>query len=268
VIILHGLTVNGYNDDRLTGFASHLALCGFQAYTPHIEGMAELDLRYDDVERLVDDVKAAGRSHPKVGIIGFSVGGTYGLITAAQKKVRDRIGFVLAAGAYYSIENLIENVLTDPDSDIYSRLAIAYDARECLDLSKKELREFEEIMKAYCHMKDSFTKEEMALQEKIGKKATKGYVLDWWKSKSDKYGKLDLSLNPYLRNIDAPVFLMHAAEDKMVPVEETLKIQKELKKRGKEVGVLLTETTGHTSYVGTSPLGVLKIFHRIMQLSG
>jgi len=261
-----GLTMKGYDEPRLISFASNLALCGFKVHTPHLEGMANLDYRFKDIETLVEMATSLTKGNKPIGVIGFSVGGTYGLILAAQKKVREHIGFVLAAGAYYSLENLQEMVLSDPDSDVYSRLVLCRGARDCLDLTADDAVMLEGIMADYCKREDSFTFEEKKLIKRLAEQSTEGQVLDWWRGRYDELCKLDLSLSSYLPEIKSRVFLMHAAGDKLIPAEETLKIHKELIKSGMDVDLNLSTSKGHIAYIGTSPLGVLKIFYNIMLL--
>jgi len=88
VVVLHGLTHNGFDDGRLTPFCRDLAATGFITCSPDLEGLRELDLDETDIERIVRTVAIAHERHGrKVGIIGFSVGGTYGLIAAAELSV-------------------------------------------------------------------------------------------------------------------------------------------------------------------------------------
>ncbi|MDP7263941.1 MAG: alpha/beta hydrolase [Candidatus Thermoplasmatota archaeon] len=263
LIVLHGLSPKGYNDPRLVHFANNLAICGFEVHTPHLEGMTNLDFRFTDVETLVEMAESISK-HKNFGVIGFSAGATYGLILAAQEKVREKIGFVLAAGAYYSLENLLERVLSDPDSDIYARLILSWGARECLDLSGNDANMLEGILGDYCKKEDNFTFEEKSLIERIAKLSAEGLVLDWWWARADQLCKLDLSLSSYLSHIKARVFLMHAAGDQLISAEETLKIHEELTKSGRQVDMNLSTSKGHIAYIGTSPLGVLKIFYNIM----
>ena len=264
LFVLHGLSPKGYNDPRLVHFAHNLALCGFEVYTPHLEGMTNLDFRFKDIETLVEMAESISKNHKFFGIIGFSAGATYGLILSAMEKVRENVGFVLAAGAYYSLENLMKRVLTDPDSDIYARLVLSLGARECLELSQNDTNLLQGILADYCKREDNFTLEEKRLIKRLGKQSTEGPVFDWWMSRADQLCKLDLSLNSYLSDIKARVFLMHAAGDKLISAEETLNIRKELSNSGKDVDVNLSTSKGHIAYVGSSPLGVLKIFYNIM----
>lgn len=263
LIVLHGLSPKGYNDPRLMLFASNLALCGFKVYTPHLKGLTNLDFSFQDVETLVELADSIIEKN-KIGTIGFSAGASYGLILAAQDKVREHVEFVLAAGAYYSLKNLLDRVLSDPDSDIYARLVLSWGARECLELSEDDSNLLEGILGDYCKKEDKFTFDEKKLIKRLGKQSTEGQVHDWWMGRSDQIRKLDLSLNSYLSNIKARVFLMHAAGDKLISAEETSNIKKELIKGGKNVDMNLSTSNGHIAYVGASPLGVLKIFYNIM----
>lgn len=268
VFVLHGLSARGYNDDRLVAFAQDLALCGFRVYTPNMIGLCSLDFQFSDIETLVADITSAGKRGAQVGIIGFSVGATYGLIAAAQERIREKIGFVLAAGGYYSFDDLLDNALKDPDSDIYARLVLAYGARDVLNIPKKQRRMFECIMMEYCLREDSFTEAEKKIIKKVGKMSTSGEVRSWWKERREQYRKLDLSGNPYLSNVKAPVFLMHATGDKLLPSEGTMKIHKELMKRGKVAGMNLNESDEHLSYVGANFIGLYKILYSIMRIQG
>jgi len=229
--------------------------------------MSNLDLRFEDIEKLVEITTSMGKSKLPIGIIGFSTGGSYALILAAHKKVRKRVGFVLAGGAYYSLEDLFDYILSHRNLNTYSRLIVSWGARENLDLSEKDGQMFEDIMMKYTEKWGDFTLKEKELIKRIEKRSTERKVAKWLKKRSAQYYKLDLSQNPYLSSICAPVFLMHAAGDRLIPVEETQKIQKELLTREHYVGISIRDTIRHTSFVGTSPMGALKILYNIMNIS-
>ena len=85
VVVLHGLTRQGFDDHRLTNFCNGLAASGFIAYTPDLEGLRGLDLDESDIDRISRTIRIVTERHEQSpGLIGFSVGATYGLIAASR----------------------------------------------------------------------------------------------------------------------------------------------------------------------------------------
>jgi len=117
VILVHGVNDTGKDDERIIWLADLLARSGFTVLTPDFLGFKSLTLRTSDVEELVASIQyLADRSRDlasgQVGLIGFSYGAGPTIIAASDRRVRDRVRFVVSFGGYYDLLNVITFVTT------------------------------------------------------------------------------------------------------------------------------------------------------------
>jgi dienelactone hydrolase len=117
IILVHGVNETGKDDVRIVWLADMLARSGFTVLTPDFLGFKSLTLRTSDVEELVASIQyLAGRSEDvapdQVGLIGFSYGAGPTIIAAADRRVQDRVQFVVSFGGYYDLLNVITFITT------------------------------------------------------------------------------------------------------------------------------------------------------------
>jgi dienelactone hydrolase len=105
VVLVAGISELGCYHPRLVALSRSIADKGFLVVTPDIrmfrefrmepEALNEIDFWFEQVPAL-----EAGGKVRKVGLAGISFSGTLALITAARPAIRDRVAWVLAIGAY------------------------------------------------------------------------------------------------------------------------------------------------------------------------
>jgi len=115
--LVHGVNDTGKDDERIVWLADLLARAGFTVLTPDFLGFKSLTLRTSDVEELVASIQyLADRSRDlasgRVGLIGFSYGAGPTIVAASDRRVRDRVRFVVSFGGYYDLLNVITFVTT------------------------------------------------------------------------------------------------------------------------------------------------------------
>ncbi len=109
VLALHGVTIHGKRDRRLVAFARSLAQSKITCIVPHLEDLAKGRWDTADLTRLEEIISTFWVMTKKpLGIIGFSFGSSYGLVTAAHPAFAKHIEFIVAIGAYYSLGDLFE----------------------------------------------------------------------------------------------------------------------------------------------------------------
>ncbi len=117
IILIHGVSETGKDDERIVWLADLLARSGFTVLTPDFLGFKSLTLRTSDVEELVASIQyLAARSEDvapgAVGLIGFSYGAGPTIIAASDPRVRERVQFVVSFGGYFDLLNVITFVTT------------------------------------------------------------------------------------------------------------------------------------------------------------
>lgn len=103
-------------DATLVRFAEALAREGVVVLIPESSGLLEGRVLPDELEalRMSFELLLAqpGVDPARVGLLGFSVGGSLSIVAAAQPALRDRVRFVNALGAYYDAAALVVDVLS------------------------------------------------------------------------------------------------------------------------------------------------------------
>jgi pimeloyl-ACP methyl ester carboxylesterase len=110
VLFVPGATRRGREDPRVVGAASALARAGRRVFVPEL-ALYRRVFRHSDIEGLTGAIGALSREGP-VGIVGFSYGGSFALIAAADAEVAGEVAYVAAFGAYYDLGNVIQAVTT------------------------------------------------------------------------------------------------------------------------------------------------------------
>lgn len=113
VVLVPGATPAGRDDARTVRVASALARAGREVFVPELDLYArELDRR--DVERIT----AAGRAMAdraadgRVALVGFSYGGAFALLAAAEEDLRDHLAVVAVFGAYWDMVGVAQAAAT------------------------------------------------------------------------------------------------------------------------------------------------------------
>jgi len=119
VLVVHGAVERGARDSRMVALARSLAAHGATVAAPDLPALGVLRIDDEDRRRLADaalwladrdDLAEDGR----VAVLGISVGGSYGLLAAADPRLRDRVSAVLAFGAYDDLRALLLRWMTEP----------------------------------------------------------------------------------------------------------------------------------------------------------
>ncbi len=210
VILFPGFTDKGSKDPRLVNFAEALTGAGIGVAVPQSFTIRNSIFTTNDIDRIKDTFAfLQGETYvekEKIGIIGFSVAGSY-VLRAASFLGSDPL-FILTLGAYYSLGDLIVSIVIEK---------AAYDGNERSwkpnPFPKKLLRDYLNKQIGIAKTDEVFSNNEITFEEfrRNNKKFTE---------------KLDeLSPSPILWKIGTTVFLIHDINDGNTPVEDARKIR-------------------------------------------
>ena len=146
VMLIYGMTINGEEDARLLKFARSCANAGLKVVVPHLPGLMEFMVEEDDLRRLESIASVLSKeSSEKIGLIGFSTGGSYALLLAAQPTLSERIGPLVLFSPIYDVRDIANRlhapVDPPPQSDkewdqfFWAQYVIAFRNRKRLGLS-------------------------------------------------------------------------------------------------------------------------------------
>jgi acetyl esterase/lipase len=114
MLLVFGVNNVGRNHPAIVRVAEGLARSGVAVLVPDSRSMLEGRLRADDLDKVIaafqllaarPEVDAA-----RVGMVGFSVGGSLALIAAADPRIASRVAWVNAFGAYGDAESYLASV--------------------------------------------------------------------------------------------------------------------------------------------------------------
>ncbi|WP_290653368.1 hypothetical protein [Aquisalimonas sp.] len=120
LVLIHGFTEHGRRDPRMVEFATSMARSGFVVVAPDVQGPKTFAVSLDDARDIGDTLRyliteAEDRTEPPIGLMAFSFAAGPTLIAAKDSAVAKDIGFVIAVGGYYDIQDAISYVTTGVD---------------------------------------------------------------------------------------------------------------------------------------------------------
>jgi pimeloyl-ACP methyl ester carboxylesterase len=114
IVLIPGAAEEGTDDSRVVRTARSLARAERAVFVVDLE-LAERRFVEEDIDRIVRAARAMS-SHPlmngSVSILGFSFGGSFGLIAAADPRLDGRLEDVAVFGAYFDLVGMIQAVTT------------------------------------------------------------------------------------------------------------------------------------------------------------
>lgn len=258
VIPLHGSTLNGKDDARLQHFARSLAISGGTCAVPTLPGLSHMRWVDSDVHALVELIEHLhNQTGRRVGLIGFSFGGSLALLAAANKAVADKVRFVLTFGAYHCLNRVYdffyETRKQEPigetawDDRVYLHLTTAYRQRERLDLPDEVEAGLVSLMKRFCSQSDH--EEKRAFFEQHLRALD---LLTLERQHQDRAMLDAVSPAGQLQSLRCQVGLVHDPADGIVPADHAQQLMAELQgtARAADHRLLVTSLMKHVDLAG------------------
>lgn len=246
IVVLHGVTPEGELDPRMIRFLGGLAAAGVEAYAPRLEGMASGVLKEGDVLDISRVVGALSRKHgSRVGLMGFSVGGGYGLLAAGRSETRDKVAFVCSVGGYARLREMVQGFFEtfgdDREDEGWARIVCfhSFSSRERLSPDDREI--IVRMTRLPCGI--SRTRELTAMGNELDSEgrryfealvARESWVRDVVLEDLDRTNA-DGEMSPVDRvdMLSCPVFLLHGLHDPTISWKQTAALNSALLKEDK-----------------------------------
>jgi pimeloyl-ACP methyl ester carboxylesterase len=247
LVLLHGWTMRGKDHTRLQVFAQALAVAGVACTVPHVPGLAALTFDPDDV-RGVRAILDACPTSP--GLLGFSLGGGYGLLAASG--AQDRPRFVVSVGSYADLAESFRRAMawgrrtpavpTKHDAWVYQKLAVAWRLREVIPLSPPLQQELRGLLEAFCEG-DNVEASWRFCQRALGD-------ADWEtvdENRQDAQAMAALSVVGNPPRLSCPAIILHGENDPSMPSDEAQRLADAVKRGSPDVrvDVMVTELLEH-----------------------
>jgi pimeloyl-ACP methyl ester carboxylesterase len=249
LMLLHGWTLRGKDDLRLQAFARSLAIGGVECLVPCLPGLADLRFLPSDVaglRALLDECP----SPP--GIMGFSFGGSYGLLAASDCSRSPR--FVISVSGYGDLPATYRHAMAwgrrvpeHPETSeawVYLKLVLAWRLREVIPLSSEAQQELRGLLEAFCEGKSTEPGWRFC-QRILGDK-------DWEAEDGRQQDAADLSALSLIEHpprLACPTVVLHDKGDDTVPSSE-VQVVAEAVRRGSphlRVDVMVTDLLNHVT---------------------
>ena len=276
LVLIHGVSFKGKEDERLQHFATCLALEGVRCFAPTLPGLTRAISEVEDIDALGSLIQVASdEGRRAVGLVGFSYGGSAALLAAARPENAGLVEFVATFGAYHDLESCLtyyqEQDALRPaegsrsrDSFLYQHLVYAHIWRERLGLSTQRIEALEQILKRYCDGASPQEKEDFFAQHLVDLDLVNRHC-EW----VDRSALRRITPAGQLQGLDCEVRLLHDPSDTMVPVTEAVALREAVEAVvGKaRVKLLVTRLLSHVSIADViNPLTVPKLLAVLMPL--
>lgn len=112
ILVIPGATPAGLDDTRVRAVARSLSRGGRTVFIPELD-LYDEQLTRADLERIVAAVEGlADFTEGPVTAVGFSYGGSFALIAAADSDARQHLSRVATLGAYYDLAGVVQAITT------------------------------------------------------------------------------------------------------------------------------------------------------------
>lgn len=230
LVLVHGLSPEGKDDARLREAARLLARSGWAVAVPTVEGLTVLRLRPDDEAAVSASVRALGAAgHPRVAILGVSLGAGPAMLAASDPAVAGSVSAVLALGGYASAVELLRYTLTG-----------AYAFAEISGHASVQEAAIAQFARANADLVDAAGR---GLVDNRDPAAFDRLVTALPRPTREVLDAL--SPDRALGGLRAPLFLIHGRQDPAVPFTESLRLHAAARAAGRPVRTAIVGAVGH-----------------------
>lgn len=272
VVFVHGMTHEGPDDPRVVGLASALAATGTRVVVPLLPEVAQARIELESVGRVA--AAAADASHlacGTVGLLGASFSGTLALQAAAHPDGRPFVSAVGAIGAFGETRTVLRFLLSNGQADPYGRsivlrnylprcVPVSPAVRELIHLAIRE----KDITPTVCDSAERLPSEEGRWVDLLLRGAAPDDpMIDML---LDAAGDVAAGLSARLDScgLQAPVFLLHGEDDRVVPSSESRVLAEHLRRAGVDVDLVVTPLLSH----GDTAIGPRALLHAPILVRG
>ncbi len=285
VLVFAGVHPAGIDEPRLVALSRELSQTGLFVVTPELPDLVHLEITpatVDVIEDATRDVaeNASLASDGRVGVMGISFSGALAIVAAGRPSVRDRVAFVFSFGGHGDLPRVLRYLCTgmeplEPDAPpgapsvvrpphdygvaivLYGMAGAMVPAGQ-VDGLRRTIAEFvwashldtvdkpaaEKAFREARDLADTMPDPARTLIEYANDRNT-GRLGAALLPRLDGFGT-DPSLSPERSPAPAaPVFLLHGAEDNVIPAEESVRLDRYLRGHGVRTRVLLSTLISH-----------------------
>ncbi|MBP1623931.1 MAG: hypothetical protein H6Q07_1951 [Acidobacteria bacterium] len=268
VVLAAGISELGCYHPRLVALGRALADKGMLVITPDIREFREFRISAESIDQMlfwysqVPTMEGA-ENVQKVGLAGISFAGTLALMAAAKPEIRDSVGFALGIGSYYDLMRCTKEWFAAEPADaghnsyptrFYAKWIVMRAALDMIKAPRDRLFLSEALNDLLLQ------KNIQAPPPDLTEEGLRWYTLATLRAGQSDEGlslailkylqsRIFIKLDPEeaLKKLRCPVFLIHGAQDDLIPPRESM----ELARRIEQSRLLISPFLTHTHPVDT-----------------
>lgn len=281
LVVFPGVNPAGVNDPRLVRFARALAQAGLAAVTAELPDLVRYRVSRTDVDRIEDAVRAVGAradltgSRPP-GVVGISFAGGLAVAAAGRPALAGHVASVLSLGGYGDLPRVLRFLCTGEHPDgtrarphDYGLAVVLLNVLDRM-VPPDQVDPLRQAVLAFMEASwlavvdpprapEAFARAR-ALEAHLAPPAAE--LMRWVNARDVAAAgprllphALSVAADPALspeRSAppQAPVFLIHGADDTVIPAQESIRLAAWLARRGVPVRVLVTPLVTHAEAAG------------------
>ncbi len=257
LLVFLGANAAGRDDPDVINFGNALSRAGFVAmfsWSPTMGQRNNVDP--SEIENLTwafQHLRNQDYVDPeRVGMAGFSVGGSFVMVAAANPRIRDEVAFVNSLGAYYDAQDFFLQIASNtkfsngPEAgktepwavDALTRRVFVNELLRVVDDSAER-----ELLTRRFVADAAVSDAELAAlseQANLSRRLLEGTTLEEAAALFDRMpedfrqGLKDISPSVHLSGVRARLLIMHDVGDPLIPVGESRRLVKTLQEAGRE----------------------------------
>lgn len=274
MVLLPGATTAGRDDSRAIAVARAFARAGRTVFVPEL-ALYERRIDDDDLDRIVR-IALALPDHPlgegSASIVGFSYGGAYGLVAAADPRLGGRLAQVATFGSYWDLAGVIQAATTgtsfvddehlDWDGDPQAEELLAQHA---IQLAPADQRDTLTAVLRDQADPDALEPEARAIHALVtNDDPERTRVLVRRLAPEARRALARFSPSAVADDIDAPLVALHAVDDPAVPYAEAVRLQRDRP----DARLLTVELFRHVDFEGARLLQAAPDLWRVWRFTG
>ena len=283
-LVFHGMHRLGIDEPRLIGLARALAELGFEVHTPELGGLKEYRVEEAEIERIRARVRGASRDSA-VSIFAISFAGGLALLACEDEALRDSIRSLFLLGPYADLERVLRFYAGEgaraPDGELIPLIPHPYGLELLLRDRIDEWTAPEEREAIFAILgtavSDDF-KSADALAEALGgergvelrglirgkpSERLEAIARGLIDARAGSFG--ELSFDAARGSLPDRIFILHGAEDRVIPPTESLHLKEAL---GEEIELLITGAIRHAEGASASQffdqLALIRLMRRAL----
>lgn len=266
VVVIHGMSPKGKQDSRIVQLCCALSKVGFRVIAPEVDSIKQLTICPTQIQSIADIMEVIANDKVMtpaghIGVLAPSFSGAMCLAAASLPHIKGHISAVCAIGTFTEVESVISYLLNDESADPYGRFIVlkkivplvceAKDHELLLGALDAAIRDnlneipFDKPDNEYHRYLNSATSDNRQKIHRLFCDLTyREQLLNAGKAMlAEEINALNIV--QHINGLSANVFLLHGAQDLVIPSDQSERLYRELRSLKKKSNLVVTPFISH-----------------------